>query len=128
MESVDDEMRAGGWRDESAVRMSETLVKLAAKIRLVDELPAVSERPWDMPRGLDPLGIHGGEPSGELLHSDARFGKLPDRASGNVLVTARLSVFEGTRSMKTWPPKAVLPFPLGEREYLAIRRPRLKSS
>jgi hypothetical protein len=66
-EPIDDEMRACGWCDESAVRMSETLVKLAAKIRLVDDLPPKSERPWDMIRGLDSLGIHGSGPYDELL-------------------------------------------------------------
>jgi hypothetical protein len=67
MEPADDEMRAVGWRDESSVTMTETLDKLAAKIRLVAELPAMSERPWDTPRGLDSLRIHGGDPYDEQL-------------------------------------------------------------
>ena len=61
-ETIDDDMRAGGWRDESVLRMSGTLEELATEIRLVDDLPPKSERPWDMIRGLDSLGIHGGGP------------------------------------------------------------------
>jgi hypothetical protein len=66
-EPITDDMRAGGWRDESALRMSEALDMFAAKIRLVDDLPPKSERPWDMIRGLDSHGIHGGGPYDELL-------------------------------------------------------------
>jgi hypothetical protein len=64
---VDNEMRAGGWSDKSAVSMSDALDKFADKIRSADELPAMSERPWDMIRGLDSHGIHGAGPYDELL-------------------------------------------------------------
>ena len=67
MEPIDEEMRSGGWRQESATSMAGVLEELAAKIRLVGEIPPKSERPWDMIRGLDSLGIHGGGPFDDLL-------------------------------------------------------------
>ncbi|NNN21007.1 MAG: hypothetical protein HKL80_03280 [Acidimicrobiales bacterium] len=66
-EPVSEEMRAGGWREESALLIAGSLDKFATKIRLIDELPPMSERPWDMPRGLDSHGVHGGGPFDDLL-------------------------------------------------------------
>jgi hypothetical protein len=47
------------------LHLVETLAHLL--MEPVDELPAMSERPWDVPRGLDSLGVHGGDPDDELL-------------------------------------------------------------
>lgn len=74
---ITDEMRAGGWRDESAISMSEALDRFAAKIRLVGDLPPKSERPWDMIRGLDSQGIRGGGPYDELLALGSSLRKAP---------------------------------------------------
>ncbi|NNN21348.1 MAG: hypothetical protein HKL80_05015 [Acidimicrobiales bacterium] len=66
-EPVSEEMRAGGWREESASQIAEWLDGFATKIRLIDELPPMSERPWDMARALDGQNIHGGGPFDDLL-------------------------------------------------------------
>src|SRR5580704_9583538 len=97
MEPVDDEMGVGGWRDESAVRMSETSVELPPRSDW-----STNFRPCLSVRGTcHGVRIHlasmAATPMTSCLHSDARFGKPPERAAGNVLVTARLSAFEATR-------------------------------
>jgi hypothetical protein len=47
--------------------MSGALEQPASGIRLIDDLPPKSERPWDMNRGLDSSDIHGAGPYDELL-------------------------------------------------------------
>lgn len=66
-EPVTEEMWAGGWRDESAHSMGEALDELAAKIRMADDIPPLSERPRHMARGLDMWEFHGGGPYDRLL-------------------------------------------------------------
>jgi hypothetical protein len=77
MGPVDSEMRAGGWREESASRMADALGRFASKIRLIDDLPPMSERPWDMPRGLDSHGVHGGGPYDDLIALGRKLRQAP---------------------------------------------------
>jgi hypothetical protein len=74
---ITEEMRAGGWRDESAHGMSEALDEFAAKIRIADDLPPSSERLRHMARGLDMWGIHGGGPYDELLALERSLEQAP---------------------------------------------------
>lgn len=64
---IDDKMRAGGWQEESARALAETLEALAAKTRAAGELPPMSERPQHMARGLDMWGIHSGGPYEDMI-------------------------------------------------------------
>jgi hypothetical protein len=66
-EPVNEEMRACGWRDDSPAMVAEILATFAAKVRIQGELPPKSERPWDMIRYLDHMGIRGGGPYADLL-------------------------------------------------------------
>lgn len=74
---IDEGMRAGGWRQESATKIISALGEFGKKIQLIGELPPMSERPWDMARGLDSHGVHGGGPFNELVEFGQKLRRLP---------------------------------------------------
>ncbi|NNN22569.1 MAG: hypothetical protein HKL80_11290 [Acidimicrobiales bacterium] len=76
-EPIDDEMLTGGWSEQSAVALSEGLVKFAAKIKLVDHMPPKSERPWNMIRILDFNSVHGGGLFDDLLALGLKLRDMP---------------------------------------------------
>jgi hypothetical protein len=76
-EPIDKEMQAGGWREESARALAESLEELAAKTKATGELPPISERPRHMARGLDMWGIHYGGPYDDMVALGDLLGAIP---------------------------------------------------